>query len=70
MNKIVNHTESYITRNNIAIPNEDIWNFDLDLDDIALTQEVEGITIWLRVTSLNWGSNRVIKEKATYEDFS
>ena len=35
MNKIVNHTESYITRNNIAIPNEDIWNFDLDLDELG-----------------------------------
>ena len=35
MNKIVNHTESYITRNNIAIPNEDIWNVDLDLEELG-----------------------------------
>lgn len=35
MNKIVNHTESYITGNNIAISNEDIWNIDLDLEELG-----------------------------------
>ena len=36
MNKIVNHTESYITGNNIAIPNKDIWNIDLDLEELGI----------------------------------
>ena len=36
MNKIVNHTESYITGNNIAISNEDIWNIDLDLEELGI----------------------------------
>ena len=35
MNKIVNHTGSYITGNNIAIPNKDISNVDLDLDELG-----------------------------------
>ena len=35
MNKIVNHTESYITGNNITIPNKDIWNVDLDLEELG-----------------------------------
>lgn len=35
MNKIVNHTESHIKGNNIAVPNKDISNADLNLEELG-----------------------------------
>lgn len=35
MNKIVNHTKSYIKENNIMVPNKDILNSDLDPEELG-----------------------------------
>ena len=35
MNKIVNHTESHIKGDNIMVPNKDILNPDLDLEELG-----------------------------------
>ena len=35
MNKIVNHTKSYIEGNNTLIPNEDILNSNLTLEELG-----------------------------------
>ena len=35
MNKIVNHTKTHIKENNIVVPNKDISNTDLDLEELG-----------------------------------